>query len=224
MAFGQNGENTSAMGPVFADFDNDGKVDLFISDSKYNRMYRNLGGLMFDDITQPAGISQLAAQYVSWGSGVQDFDNDGLLDVFITHGGLVHMVPQEHGIFRNAGKGKLWMRRPLPGLSLTPCNRVKTVGRGAAFADYDNDGKMDAFLVNLVDRPSCCTTPRPPPGTGSGFISWAKRVTATASERRSKSSPAASASSANGPPAQAIFPRTTGAFISDWAPPPSSTN
>src|ERR1035437_6657268 len=71
VAFGQNGENTSAMGPVFADFDNDGKVDLFVSDSKYNRMYRNLGGLMFDDITERAGISQLAAQYVSWGNGAQ---------------------------------------------------------------------------------------------------------------------------------------------------------
>ena len=149
VAFGQNGENTSAMGPVFADFDNDGKVDLFISDSKYNRMYRNLGGLMFDDITQPAGISQLAAQYVSWGSGVQDFDNDGLLDVFITHGGLIHMVPQEHSIFRNAGKGKFVDVSSTAGPFFNARTGVKSVGRGAAFADYDNDGKMDAFLVNL---------------------------------------------------------------------------
>ena len=51
VAFGQNGENTSAMGPVFADFDNDGKVDLWVSDSKYNRLYRNMGGLQFEDMT-----------------------------------------------------------------------------------------------------------------------------------------------------------------------------
>ena len=80
VAFGQNGENTSAMGPVFGDFFNDGKVGLWITDSKYNRLYRNMGA-GFDDITERGGISQLAAQYVSWGTGVQDFDNDGLLDI-----------------------------------------------------------------------------------------------------------------------------------------------
>ena len=149
VAFGQNGENTSAMGPVFADFDNDGKVDLFVSDSKYNRMYRNMGGLMFDDITERAGISQLAAQYVSWGNGAQDFDNDGLLDLFIVHGGLIHMVPQEHSVFRNAGKGKFVDASATAGPFFNAKTGVKSVARGAAFADYDNDGKMDAFLVNL---------------------------------------------------------------------------
>jgi hypothetical protein len=137
------------MGPVFADFENDGKVGLFVSDSKYNRMYRNLGGNMFDDIGERAGISQANAQYVSWGNGAQDFDNDGLLDLFIAHGGLIHMVPQEHSIFRNAGKGKFVDVSATAGPFFNAKTGVKTVARGAAFADYDNDGKMDAFLVNL---------------------------------------------------------------------------
>jgi hypothetical protein len=149
VAFGQNGENTSAMGPVFADFENNGKVGLWVSDSKYNRLYRNLGSPGFDDITERAGISQLAAQYVSWGTGVQDFDNDGWLDIFIVHGGLIHMVPQEHAIFRNAGKGKFVDVSSTAGPFFNSRTGVKSVGRGAAFADYDNDGKIDAFVVNL---------------------------------------------------------------------------
>jgi len=149
VAFGQNGENTSAMGPVFADFDNDGKVGLWISDSKYNRFYRNLGGDLFADMTERAGISQLAAQYVSWGTGAQDFDNDGLLDIFIVHGGLLHLIPQEHSIFRNAGKGKFVDVSGTAGPFFNARTGVKSVGRGAAFADYDNDGKVDVYIVNL---------------------------------------------------------------------------
>ncbi len=106
VAFGQNGESTSAMGPVFFDVDNNGQVDLWVTDSKYNRLLRNTGKLPFEDITQQAGISQLAAQYMSWGTGVYDFDNDGLRDIFIAHGGLIHMIPQEHSVFRNLGGGK----------------------------------------------------------------------------------------------------------------------
>jgi len=149
VAFGQNGENTSAMGPVFADFFNGGKVDLWVSDSRYNRLFRNMGGAIFDDITQRSGISQLAAQYVSWGTGAQDFDNDGLLDLFIVHGGLIHMVPQEHSIFRNLGKGKFADVSATAGPFFDAKTGVKSVGRGAAFADYDNDGKIDVFIVNL---------------------------------------------------------------------------
>ncbi len=149
VAFGQNGENTSAMGPVFADFFNGGKVDLWVSDSRYNRLFRNMGGAIFDDITQRSGISQLAAQYVSWGTSAQDFDNDGLLDLFIVHGGLIHMVPQEHSIFRNLGKGKFADVSATAGPLFDSKTGVKSVGRGAAFADYDNDGKMDVFIVNL---------------------------------------------------------------------------
>jgi hypothetical protein len=144
-AYGQHGENTSAMGPVFLDFDGDGRIDLWVSDSKYNRMLRNVGGLKFEDVTERAGISQLAAQYVSWGTGAPDFDNDGYNDVFVVHGGLIHMVPQEHTVFRNLGGWKFADVSTTAG----PFFDVKTVGRGAAFADYDNDGRVDAFIVNL---------------------------------------------------------------------------
>jgi hypothetical protein len=145
VAYGQNGENTSAMGPVFLDLGHDGRVDLWVTDSKYNRLMRNLGNLQFEDITERAGISQLAAQYVSWGTGVYDFDNDGRDDIFVAHGGLIHLIPQEHSVFRNVGDWKFEDVSRDAG----PFFDVKSVARGAAFADYDNDGKIDVFIVNL---------------------------------------------------------------------------
>ncbi len=145
VAYGQNGEMTSAMGPVFADIDGNGRLDLWVTDSKYNRLLRSTGKNGFEDISEASGISAASAQYASWGSGVYDFDNDGLLDILIFHGGLIHMVPQEHSIFRGLGNGKFVDVSRSAGSVLD----VKTVARGACFADYDNDGKVDAFVVNL---------------------------------------------------------------------------
>ena len=145
VAFGQNGEMTSAMGPVFFDLDHDGSMALWVTDSKYNRLLKNIGNLKFRDITDTAGISQANAQYVSWSSGVYDFDDDGRKDILIFHGGLIHMVPEEHSVFQNLGGEKFRDVSETAGSILDK----KTVARGGCYADYDNDGKMDAFLVNL---------------------------------------------------------------------------
>jgi hypothetical protein len=155
-AFGQNGESTSSMGPVFADLEGRGVLDLWVTDGHYNRLLHNTLGsasapaggaakLGFDDIGASTGVSQTNAQYVSWGTGIYDFDNDGLLDILIFHGGLIHLIPQEHTLFRGLGNGKFAdvSREAGPVLS------ERTTARGACFADYDNDGKMDAFEVNL---------------------------------------------------------------------------
>ena len=144
-AFGQNGESTSAMGPVFFDPENRGAADLWVSDSRYNRLLRNTGKLEFTDTTQQSSIAQWTAQYTSWGTGAYDFDNDGWRDIFIAHGGLIHLIPQEHSLFRNLGNGKFQDVSAAAGAFF----QTKTVGRGACFADYDTDGKVDAFLVNL---------------------------------------------------------------------------
>jgi hypothetical protein len=158
-AFGQNGESTSSMGPVFADLEGRGILDLWVTDGHYNRLLRNAAvpidgsspagssapNLTFDDIGATNGVSQTNAQYVSWGTGVYDFDNDGLLDILIFHGGLIHLIPQEHTLFRGLGADRFQDVSRDAGNVLS----TRTVARGACFADYDNDGKVDAFLVNL---------------------------------------------------------------------------
>ena len=144
-AYGQNGESTSSMGPVFADLEGRGVLDLWVTDGHYNRLLHNTAKMAFEDIGASNGVSQTNAQYVSWGTGVFDFDNDGISDILIFHGGLIHLIPQEHTLFRGLGNGKFEdvSRDAGPVLS------VRTTARGACFADYDNDGKMDAFVVNL---------------------------------------------------------------------------
>jgi hypothetical protein len=160
-AFGQNGESTSSMGPVFADFEGRGVLDLWVTDGHYNRFLRNTGTpapgaadattgstaakLGFEDLGASNGVSQTNAQYVSWGTGVYDFDNDGQLDILIFHGGLIHLIPQEHTLFRGLGNDKFADVSRDAG----PVMSVRTTARGACFADYDNDGKTDAFVVNL---------------------------------------------------------------------------
>ncbi len=144
-AFGQNGESTSSMGPVFADFEGRGALDLWVTDGHYNRLLHNTGKQGFEDIGASNGVSQTNAQYVSWGTGVYDFDNDGQLDILIFHGGLIHLIPQEHTLFRGTGNEHFADVSRDVGAVLS----VRTTARGACFADYDNDGKVDAFVVNL---------------------------------------------------------------------------
>ncbi|MGA2220098.1 MAG: CRTAC1 family protein, partial [Terracidiphilus sp.] len=147
-AYGQNGESTSSMGPVFADLEGRGVLDLWVTDGHYNRLLYNTGKMSFEDIGAETGVSQVNAQYVSWGTGVYDFDNDGLLDILIFHGGLIHLIPQEHTLFRGMGNGKFADVSRDGGQVLSD----RTTARGACFADYMNDGKVDAFVVNLGAR------------------------------------------------------------------------
>jgi len=136
------------MGPVFADFEQRGVLDLWVTDGHYNRYLRNAGKQGFEDAGASNGVSQTNAQYVSWGTGVYDYDNDGLLDILIFHGGLIHLIPQEHTLFRGLGNAKFEdvSRDAGPVLS------ERTTARGACFGDYDNDGNVDAFVVNLGAR------------------------------------------------------------------------
>ncbi len=156
-AYGEDGEATSSMGPVAADLWNRGVLDLWVTDGSYNRLLKNLGAPQlgspptksdwqgFQDVTAASNISQVEGQYVSWGSGVYDFDNDGLLDILVLHGGLTHMIPMEHTLFRGMGDGKFEDASRQAG----PVLSVRTVARGACFADYLNDGKVGAYVVNL---------------------------------------------------------------------------
>jgi len=147
VAYGQNGEASTAMGPVFADYDNDGWQDLFVSDARYHRLFHNPGhaGDVFLDSTDEADVGSSSGQFVGWGAGFLDFDNDGWKDLFIVNGGLTWLVPMESSLLRNNGDKTFADVSSQAGSFFK--NRI--VSRGACFADYDNDGYVDAFVVVL---------------------------------------------------------------------------
>jgi hypothetical protein len=146
VAYGTNGDTPSAMGPILADYNNDGWLDLFVSDMRYHRLYQNAGKQgFFNDTTVASGIAQISGQYVGWGDAVFDFDNDGWKDIFIVNGGLHWLVPMEDLLLRNNGDGTFTDVSSQAGQYF----QFKKVGRGACFADYDNDGLTDGFIVVL---------------------------------------------------------------------------
>ena len=146
VAYGTNGDTPSAMGPIFTDYDNDGALDIFVSDMRYHRLFRNSAAeKFFTDTTAESGVAHMSGQYVGWGDASFDFDNDGWKDLFVVNGGLHWLVPMEDLLLRNNGNGTFTDVSEESG----PYFKEKKVGRGAAFADYDNDGWMDAFIVVL---------------------------------------------------------------------------
>ena len=147
-AFSQAGEATVSMSVDFADFNDDGLLDLFVSDDTYCSLYQNLGNGIFSDKGIAANISMAAAQFVGWSSSFVDYDNDGDVDIFKTNGALKHLYGHEDQMFQNEGEGKF---RDIS-LELGKYFSEEHVGRGACLGDYDNDGDLDIFIVNLNSR------------------------------------------------------------------------
>ena len=144
-AFSQGGEATVSMSVDFADYNNDGLLDLFVSDDTYCSLYENLGNGIFSDKGVASNISMAAAQFVGWSSSFIDYDNDSDVDIFKTNGALKHLYGQEDQMFHNEGGGKF---RDIS-LELGKYFSEEYVGRGACMGDYDNDGDFDIFIVNL---------------------------------------------------------------------------
>jgi len=147
-AFSQGGEATVSMSVDFADYNNDGLLDLFVSDDTYCSLYENLGNGVFSDKGVSSNISMQAAQFVGWSSSFMDYDNDGDQDIFKTNGALKHLYGQEDQIFENQGNGLF------KDVSLEHGRyfNEEHVGRAACVGDYDNDGDLDIFIVNLNSR------------------------------------------------------------------------
>lgn len=146
-AFSQNGEATVSMSVDFADYNSDGLLDIFLSDDKYCSLYENKGNGVFTDQSYPSGIAMAAGQYVGWSSSFFDYDNDSDKDLFKTNGALKHLYGMEDQLFENKGDGKF------EDVSVEKGSYFKKefVGRGACFGDYDNDGDIDVYIVNLND-------------------------------------------------------------------------
>jgi enediyne biosynthesis protein E4 len=147
-AFSQAGEATVSMSVDFADYNGDGLLDLFVSDDSYCSLYENMGNCVFSDKANPSGISSQAAQFVGWSSSFTDYDNDGDADIYKTNGALKHLYGHEDQLFQNEGDGKF---RDIS-LELGDYFNKEYVGRGTCIGDYDNDGDMDIYVVNLNNR------------------------------------------------------------------------
>jgi enediyne biosynthesis protein E4 len=150
VAYGQNGEATTAMGPIFGDFNNNGWQDLFVSDARFHRLFHNPGkaGGFFLDVTNEAGVGEVSGQYVGWGDGFFDFDNDGWKDIFIVNGGLAWLIPMESALLRNNGNGTFADVSTRAGSFF----EQRHVSRATCFGDYDNDGYIDAFVTTLGSK------------------------------------------------------------------------
>jgi hypothetical protein len=146
-AFGKAGESTISMAVDFADYNNDRLMDIFVSDDKYCRLFQNMGNGIFTDQSYSAGIAMPAGQYVGWSTSFIDYNNDGLVDIYKVNGALKSLKGMKDQLFENIGEGKF------KDVSAECGNYFlkEFVGRGACFGDYDNDGDIDGYIVNLND-------------------------------------------------------------------------
>ncbi len=147
-AFSQGGEATVSMSVDFADYNGDQLLDIFVSDDTYCSLYENAGNGVFADKAMSSGISSKAAQFVGWSSSFMDYDNDGDVDIYKTNGALKHLYGQESQLFSNEGDGKF----NEISIELGSYFSKEYVGRGSCIGDYDNDGDLDVFIVNLNDH------------------------------------------------------------------------
>ncbi len=148
LAFGEAGQGVSSMGPTTGDVDRDGRLDVYIPDMGYGCLLMNRGDF-FEDRTAPSRLAVVCGQYTGWGGVLADLDNDGYLDVFVANGNAHHEFPEEDVLMHNNGDGTFSDVAAESGAYF----RQKHVGRGAASADFDNDGDVDLVVVNLNDSP-----------------------------------------------------------------------
>jgi enediyne biosynthesis protein E4 len=160
MAVTSRGTVMAAMCISLGDYDNDGRLDLYISDFQRSsdHLWHNDGKGFFDEVSDEAGITRPTRDVLSFGGGFFDYDNDGLLDIFIANGHVYPEVEQAspgtlyrqlNSLFHNEGNGKFAEVGRSSGTGFdTPY-----VGRGLAFADLDNDGFVDVVVANNGDSP-----------------------------------------------------------------------
>ena len=180
-AYSDNGHEQAGMGVAVADYDCDGWFDIFktnFADDTSN-LYHNNGDGTFSDVTFASGIG-INNQYVAWGCAFLDYDNDGWADLMQING---HVYPEIEGhsvgqtyknprlVYRNMGNGQF---RDVSA-EMGPGINERYSSRGAAFGDYDNDGGMDALILNMNDPPSLLRNVPPGPGQPNGGAqNWIK--------------------------------------------------
>jgi hypothetical protein len=158
-ALSPDGKPQAGMGVSAADYDMDGNLDIvktnFAGDTP--SLYHNLGGANFEDATFTAGLGA-HTQYLGWGCGFFDMDNDGWPDILICNG---HVYPEVEQLKTEAGypQRKLLYRNLRNGryedVSMRAGNGISApiASRGCAFGDFDNDGDIDMIVNPVNDFP-----------------------------------------------------------------------
>ncbi len=156
----EDGEAENGMGADFGDYDNDGRLDLVVTNfqDQTNTLYRNEGDTLFTDVSYASGIGTISLPYLAWGVSFCDYDNDGYQDLFVANGHLHENVQvfnptgfyeQPNLLFRNNRDGTFDVVEDSSGSGI----RLEKVSRGFAYADYDNDGDLDLLVTNLKGSP-----------------------------------------------------------------------
>jgi len=160
VAFNEDGREQAGMGTSIADYDGDGRPDIFKTNFSDDTptLYHNDGGGVFTDATYAAGLG-LHTQYLGWGTMFFDFDNDGWPDVVLANGHVYPEVDKFHLssgymepriLYHNNGNGKFTDVSAAAGPGLSAVSSA----RGLAVGDLWNDGRMSVLINNVYAKPS----------------------------------------------------------------------
>jgi enediyne biosynthesis protein E4 len=168
LAFGQNGQGVSSMGPAAADLDGDGSLDIMIPDMDYGSLLSKKNGF-YEDMIGRSGLALILGQYTGWGAVAFDYDNDSFTDLFIANGNAHHEYAEDPVLVRNDGKGGFVDVARSAGAFF----QKKWSSRGATWADFDDDGNVDLVVLDTSGPPHVL---RNEGGTGNHWLKVDARV------------------------------------------------